>query len=163
MPSFDVVNKIDLQKIDNAINTAKKELFNRYDLKDEECEIDLDKKSKAIKIQAKQEMALSTLSDIILSKFSKQGLDVRALDLSGEPKSSGKLVLQEIKIREGIDKEIAKKIMNHIKSLNMKVQPAIHDDQLRISGKKIDDLQALISNLRQQDFDVPLQFENFRD
>jgi hypothetical protein len=163
MPSFDIVSKIDLQKIDNAINTAKKELMSRYDLKDEECDIELDKKSKAIKVQAKQEMALSTLADIILSKFSKQGLDVRSLDLSASPKSSGKLVLQEIKIKEGIDKEIGKKIMNHIKGLNIKVQPAIHDDQLRISGKKIDDLQALISELRQHDFEVPLQFENFRD
>ncbi len=163
MPSFDVVSKIDLQKIDNAINTAKKELVNRYDLKDEECDIDLDKKSKIIKVQAKQDMAISSIADIILSKFSKQGLDVRSLDISGETKSSGKLVYQEIKIKEGIEKELGKKIMNHIKSLNFKVQPAIHDDQLRISGKKIDDLQALIANLRQQDFEIPLQFENFRD
>jgi uncharacterized protein YajQ (UPF0234 family) len=163
MPSFDVVSKIDLQKIDNAINTAKKELVNRYDLKDEECEIDLDKKSKIIKVQAKQDMAISSIADIILSKFSKQGLDVRSLDISGETKSSGKLVYQEIKIKEGIEKELGKKIMNHIKGLNIKVQPSIHDDQLRISGKKIDDLQALIANLRQQDFEIPLQFENFRD
>src|SRR4051812_33389260 len=112
MPSFDIVSKIDLQHIDNAINTAKKELANRYDLKDELCGIELDKKAKLLKIEAKQDMALQTLIDIILSKMSKQNLDVRTLDLSSEPKPSGKLVLQELKIKEGLDKESAKKIVS---------------------------------------------------
>ncbi|MFN4082074.1 MAG: YajQ family cyclic di-GMP-binding protein [Bacteroidia bacterium] len=162
MPSFDTVSKIDLQKIDNAVNTAIKELVNRYDLKDAACNIDLDKKSKIIKLEANQEMAINTLVDIVLSKFSKQQIDVRTLDLSDEPRPSGKLVLKDLKIKEGLDKETAKKIVNFIKGLNIKVQAAIHDDQVRVTGKKIDDLQEVISHLRQQDFEVPLQFENFR-
>ncbi|MCF8426825.1 MAG: YajQ family cyclic di-GMP-binding protein [Bacteroidia bacterium] len=162
MPSFDIVNKIDLQSIDNAINTAKKELLNRYDLKDELCSIEFDKKSKSIKLEAKQDMALQTLIDIILGKFSKQQLDVRTIDLSTEPRPSGKLMLQDLKIKEGIDKEKAKKILSHIKAYNAKVQASINDDQIRVTSKKIDDLQELISELRQHDFEVPLQFENFR-
>jgi uncharacterized protein YajQ (UPF0234 family) len=163
MPSFDTVSKIDLQKIDNAINTAKKELVNRYDLKDADCNITLDKKSKQVQLQANQDMALKTLVDIVLSKFSKQQLDVRILDLSGTPRPSGKLLLQDLKIKEGLDKESAKKIVNFIKGLNLKVQASINNDQVRVTGKKIDDLQAVIAALRNHDFEIPLQFENFRD
>ena len=103
MASFDIVSKIDLQKIDNAINTASKELVNRYDLKDAECSIEIDKKSKIVKIAANQDMALTSIIDIILGKFSKQQLDVRSLDLSKEPRSIWKLVLQDLPIKEGID------------------------------------------------------------
>lgn len=162
MASFDIVSKIDLQNIDNSINTAKKELINRYDLKDELCSIELDKKTKIIKLEAKQEMAMQTLIDIILGKMSKQQIDVRTIDLSAETRPSGKLVLKDLKIKEGLDKESAKKIVAHIKGSFNKLQAAIHEDQVRVSGKKIDDLQELIANLRQQNFEVPIQFENFR-
>jgi len=162
MPSFDAVSKTDLQKIDNAVNTAKKELVNRYDLKDADCDIELDKKGKLIKLQANQDMALKTLVDIVLAKFSKQQIDVRTLDLSDEPKPSGKLVLQDLKIKDGLEKETAKKVVNFIKALNIKVQAAINDDMVRVTGKKIDDLQAVINALKQHDFEVPLQYENFR-
>ena len=163
MPSFDIVNKPDFQKVDNAVNSAKKDLVNRFDLKDEECSLELEKKAKTIKLSAKQEMALTSITDILLTKFSKQGLDVRTLDLSGEPVPSGKLMHLEIKLKDGIDKEIAKKIVNYIKTLPQKVQAAINDDQLRVTGKKIDDLQAVIAQVKSQDFELPLQFENFRN
>ncbi len=163
MPSFDIVSKIDLQKIDNAINTAKKELLNRYDLKDESCAIELDKKTKLLKLEAKQEMAMKTLIDIVLGKLSKQGIDVRTIDLSAESRPSGKLILKDLKIREGLEKETAKKIVAYIKASFNKLQGAIHEDQVRVTGKKIDDLQELMANLRQTDFEVPLQFENFRN
>lgn len=162
MPSFDIVSKTDFQRVENAVNTAKKELLNRYDLKDELCLIDYDKKQNHIRIEAKQEMALETLVDILLGKFSKQQLDVRILDLSNDPVPSGKIMYRLLKINEGIDKEKAKKMIGHIKTFSNKLQPAIHEDQIRVSGKKIDDLQELIAELRQQDFDIPLQFENFR-
>jgi uncharacterized protein YajQ (UPF0234 family) len=162
MPSFDISNKIDLQKIDNAIQTAKKELLTRYDLKDEACVIEFDKKDKKLALEAKQEMALSSMVDIILSKFSKQALDVRSLDLTKKPVASGKILTQNIQLKEGIDKEQAKKIVNFIKNSGVKVQGAIHDDQIRVNGKKIDDLQTVIGLLRQEDFDLPLQFDNFR-
>lgn len=162
MPSFDIVSKIDMQKIDNAINIATKELINRYDLKDQECKIELDKKSKLVKMQAKQDMALSSMTDIILSKFSKQQLDVRILDLSKEVHPSGKLVLLELPIKEGIDKETAKKVVQFIKDTKLKVQAAINDDQVRVTAKQIDDLQLVMSQVRSHDFDVALQFENMR-
>lgn len=162
MPSFDIVSKIDLQKIDNAINIAKKELINRYDLKAEECEIELDKKSKLVKLQAKQDMALTSLIDIILSKMSKQQLDPRLLDLSSEPRPSGKYVLQDLKIKEGLDKETAKKVVQFIKDSKLKVQASIMDDQVRVTGKSIDELQATIGIVRGHDFEIPLQFDNMR-
>jgi uncharacterized protein YajQ (UPF0234 family) len=162
MASFDIVNKIDLQKIDNAINTAIKELVNRYDLKDEDCEIELDKKSKSIKLQAKQEMALQSLIDIILSKFTKQQLDPRILDLSKDASPSGKHMYQTLAIKEGLDKETAKKVVNFIKDSKLKVQASIMDDQVRVTSKSIDELQATMAKVRAHDFEVPLQFDNMR-
>jgi uncharacterized protein YajQ (UPF0234 family) len=162
MASFDIVNKIDLQKIDNAINTAIKELVNRYDLKDEDCEIELDKKSKSIKLQAKQEMALQSLIDIILSKFTKQQLDPRILDLSKDASPSGKHMYQTLAIKEGLDKETAKKVVNFIKDSKLKVQASIMDDQVRVTSKSIDELQATMAKVRSHDFEVPLQFDNMR-
>jgi hypothetical protein len=162
VPSFDIVNKLDLQLLDNAINTAKKELITRYDLKDSECEIELDKKSKMIKLQATQDMALQSMVDIILGKMSKQHLDVRSLDLSKESRPSGKLMLLDIPVKEGLDKEVAKKVVNYIKTTGLKVQASIMDDQVRVTGKKIDDLQDTIGKLRTQDFELPLQFDNMR-
>jgi len=162
MPSFDIVSKIDMQQVDNAINTAKKELVNRYDLRSEECEIELDKKAKQIKLQAKQEMALNSLVDIILSKFSKQHIDIRTLDLSKEPRQSGKLMLNELPIKEGLEKETAKKVVAFIKTLSIKVQASIMDDQVRVTGKKIDDLQEAIGKIKEENFEIPLQFENMR-
>ncbi len=162
MASFDIVNKIDLQKIDNAINTAIKELVNRYDLKDEDCEIELDKKNKTIKLQAKQDMALQSLIDIIFSKFTKQQLDPRILDLSKEASPSGKHMYQTLSIKEGLDKETAKKVVNFIKDSKLKVQASIMDDQVRVTSKSIDDLQATMAKVRSHDFEVPLQFDNMR-
>lgn len=162
MASFDIVNKLDLQKVDNAINTAIKELANRYDLRSEECEIELDKKAKQIKLQAKQDMALQSLVDIVLSKFTKQGIDPRIVDLSKEPHPSGKHVLQELPIKEGLDKETAKKVVAYIKDTKLKVQASIMDDQVRVTSKSIDELQAAMGKIRTHDFDVPLQFDNMR-
>lgn len=162
MASFDIVNKIDLQKIDNAINTAVKELVNRYDLKDEDCEIELDKKTKSVKLQAKQEMALQSLIDIILSKFTKQQLDPRILDLSKDASPSGKHMYQTLPIKDGLDKETAKKVVNFIKDSKLKVQASIMDDQVRVTSKSIDELQATMARVRAHDFEVPLQFDNMR-
>jgi len=162
MASFDIVNKIDLQKIDNAVNTAIKELVNRYDLKDEDCEIELDKKNKLIKLQAKQEMAIQSLIDVVLSKLTKQQIDPRILDLSKEPNPSGKHMHQNLPIKEGIDKETAKKVVSYIKDCKLKVQVSIMDDQVRVTSKSIDELQSTIAKVRAHEFDVPLQFDNMR-
>lgn len=162
MASFDIVNKIDLQKIDNAINVAIKELANRYDLKDEECEIELDKKAKQVKLKAKQDMAITSLIDIILNKFTKQTLDPRILDLSKDSHPSGRHVYQELPIKEGLDKETAKKITSFLKETKLKVQASIMDDQVRVTSKSIDELQESMAKLRGEDFEVPLQFDNMR-
>lgn len=162
MPSFDIVCKTDLQLIDNAINISKKELLNRYDLKNEECSIEFDRKGKQLQLSAKQEMALQSMIDIILSKFSKQHLDVRLLDISKIPRASGKLVIQDVPIKEGIDKETAKKIVQFIKETKLKVQASINDDQLRVTAKQIDDLQRVIAAVGAKDFELPIQFENMR-
>ena len=162
MASFDIINKLDLQKVDNAINTAIKELANRYDLRDQECSIELDKKSKVVKLAAKQDMALQSMVDIILSKFTKQQLDPRVLDLSKEPNPSGKLMLLNLPIKEGIDKETAKKVVQFIKDSKLKVQASIMDEQVRVTSKSIDELQTTIAKIRANDFEVPLQFDNMR-
>lgn len=162
MASFDVVNKIDLQKIDNAVNAAEKELINRYDLKNEACEMSFDKKTKVIKIEAKQDMALQSMVDIILSKFTKQGIDPRILKLTNEPRPSGKVMLNDLPLKEGLDKEVAKKIIQYIKDAKLKVQASIMDDQIRVTSKSIDELQTTMGKLRAHDFDIPIQFENMR-
>ncbi|MEI6594643.1 MAG: YajQ family cyclic di-GMP-binding protein [Bacteroidota bacterium] len=162
MASFDIVNKTDPQKVDNAINVAKKELVNRYDLKAEECEIEFDKKNNLIKLSAKQDMALQSMVDIILGKFSKQQLDVRILDLTKESRPSGKLVLLDLPVKDGIEKETAKKIVQFVKETKLKVQASIMDDQVRITSKSLDELQATMGKIRAHDFELPLQFDNMR-
>lgn len=162
MASFDIVSKVDLQKIDNAVNVAKKELINRYDLKDEQCDFVLDKKNNTIKLEAKQNMAIESMEGILLSKFSKQGLDVRSLDLTKDIVPSGKLVYKELRIKEGLEKEAAKKIVSFLKETKLKVQASIMDDQIRVTSKSIDELQETMSKLRGEDFEIPLQFDNMR-
>jgi uncharacterized protein YajQ (UPF0234 family) len=162
MPSFDIVNKTDMQRIDNAVNIAKKELINRYDLRSEECEITLDKTAKLVKLQAKQEMALQSLIDILLSKFTKQQLDPRILDISKDMRQSGKLVLQDVPVKEGLDKEKAKEVVAFIKETRLKVQASIMDNQVRVTSKSIDELQATMAKVRAHDFGIPVQFDNMR-
>jgi uncharacterized protein YajQ (UPF0234 family) len=162
MPSFDIVNKTDMQRIDNAVNIAKKELINRYDLRSEECEITLDKTAKLVKLQAKQEMALQSLIDILLSKFTKQQLDPRILDISKDMRQSGKLVLQDVPVKEGLDKEKAKEVVAFIKETRLKVQASIMDNQVRVTSKSIDELQATMEKVRAHDFGIPVQFDNMR-
>ncbi len=162
MPSFDIVNKVDAQTLDNAINTAKKDILNRYDFRDSKSTIDLDKKTSVIHIVTENDMRIKAIQDAIITRMAKQGLDAKALDMGEEQYASGNMVKKDIKVREGIDKEIAKKIVKLIKDANLKVQPAIMDDQVRVTGKKIDDLQSVIALLRGADLGVPLQFVNMK-
>jgi len=164
MPSFDIVSKIDGQTLDNAINTAKKEILNRYDFHDSKSTIDLDKKTNAITILTENDMRLKAIEDSIISRMVKQHLDPNALDLEGDQQAaSGNMIRKEIKIKEGIDKEAAKKIVKKIKDSGLKVQASIMDDQVRVQAKKIDDLQAVISLCRSENFGQPLQYINMRN
>lgn len=162
MPSFDIVSKIDGQTLDNAINTAKKEILNRYDFNGSKSTIDLDKKTNVVTIVTEDDMRLKAITDSIISRMVKQQLDPKALDFGKEQYASGNMIRKEITVKEGIDKEAAKKIVKKIKDSGLKVQASIMDDQVRVQAKKIDDLQAVISLCRGDDFGQPLQYINMR-
>ncbi|MDF3078434.1 MAG: YajQ family cyclic di-GMP-binding protein [Sphingobacteriaceae bacterium] len=163
MPTFDIVSKLDGQTLDNAINNAKKEILNRYDFNDSKSTIDLDKKTSVLTIVTENDMRLKAIQDSVISRMVKQGLDPASMDMGKEQYASGNMIRKEIKLKEGIDKEAAKKIVKKIKDSGLKVQASIMDDQIRVQGKKIDDLQAVISLCRKDDFGQPLQFINMRD
>lgn len=162
MASFDIVSKIDHQTLDNAINTAKKEILTRFDFRDSKSTIELDKKTLTVHVVTENEMRVTAIEDVIRSRMIKQKLDPLSLDFGKEQYASGNMIKKDIKIKEGIDKETAKKIVKAIKDAGLKVQPQIMDDQVRVTGKKIDDLQAVISLVRQSDFEVPLQYVNMK-
>jgi uncharacterized protein YajQ (UPF0234 family) len=164
MPSFDIVSKIDSQTLDNAINNAKKEILNRYDFHDSKSTVDLDKKTNALTIVTENDMRLKAITDSIISRMVKQHLDPNALNMEKPHYSvSGNLIRKDLIIKEGIDKETAKKIVKKIKDSNLKVQAAIMEDQVRVTAKKIDDLQTVIQLCRTEDFGQPLQYINMRN
>jgi cyclic-di-GMP-binding protein len=162
MASFDIVSKVDPQTLENAVNTVKKEIQNRYDFKDTKGSVELDKKTNIIHVTTENSMRVKHIEDIILSKVVKQGLDATALDFSEEEFPSGPMMKKDIKVKAGIDKESSKKIVKLIKDSKLKVQAAIMDDQVRITGKKIDDLQEVIALLRHADLGLPLQYVNMK-
>ena len=162
MPSFDIVNKIDHQLLDNAINTARKEILTRYDFRDSKSTIELDKKALTVHILTENEMRVEAIQDVIRSRMIKQKLDPLSLDFGKERYASGNMMKKDIKIKDGIDKETAKKIVKKIKDAKMKVEAQIMDEQVRVTGKKIDDLQQVIALIRSSDFELPLQFVNMK-
>ncbi len=162
MPSFDILSKVDVQSLDNTINTVKRELDTRYDLRGSNSDVEFDKKALVIKISTEDHLKLDAILNILLERSTKQKVDVRSYDLSEEPVPSGKLLYRTIKVKQGLDRETAKKIVKAIKDSGLKVQPQIMDDMIRITGKKIDDLQAVMALCREKDFEVPLQFENMK-
>ncbi|HCN84072.1 MAG TPA: YajQ family cyclic di-GMP-binding protein [Sphingobacteriaceae bacterium] len=163
MPSFDIVSKIDGQTLDNAINNAKKEILNRYDFNDSKSTIELDKKTNVITVVTENDMRIKAIQDAIISRMVKQQLDPKAMDFGKEIAASGNMIRKEIKIKQGLDQETAKKIVKKIKDSGLKVQASIMDDQVRVQAKKIDDLQAVIALCRKENFDQPLQYINMRD
>ena len=164
MPSFDIVSEVDHQSLDNAINTARKEIMNRYDFGDSKTEIDFDKKELSLTITTENDMRVKHVIDVLITRLVKQQIDPSSIDLGKEHYASGNMVRKDLKIREGIDKDTARKVVKLIKEMKLKVEPAIMDDQVRVSAKKIDDLQEVMSMLRgkQSDLGLPLQFTNFK-
>lgn len=162
MASFDIVSKIEIQSVDNAVNVAKKELDTRYDLRGTNSEISLDKKSGAIMVSSNNDMNVDSIVRIVLSRFTKQKLDVNCLDLSNECYASGALVKKEVPVKQGLDKETCKKINKLIKDSKLKVKSQIMDDVIRVSGKSLNDLQVVIAKCRTAELDVPLQFINMK-
>ncbi len=162
MPSFDIISKVDPQTVENVINVAKKEIVNRYDFHGSKSEVDFNKKDLTLLLTTENEMRLKAMIDIIINRGLKQGVDARSYDLTEEFYPSGATVKQNIKLRNGLDKETMKKIVKAIKDTGLKVQASQMDNIVRVTGKKIDDLQAAMAMLRKGDFGVPLQFDNMK-
>lgn len=163
MPSFDIVNRMDMQEVDNAVNNAKKEIATRYDLRQSRSELELDRKEGTLKILAADKMKLKAIQEIVVTHLVRRKVEAKGLAFADpEGTSQGSLKCQGTFL-QGIDKEMAKKIVKIIKDTKLKVQAAIQDDQVRVTGKKLDDLQAVISRLKEEDLEVPLQFVNMKD
>jgi len=160
MPSFDIVSEIDMHEVTNAVDQTKRDLGNRWDFKNVDASVELD--DKGLTLSAEQEFQLEQLMDMLRMAFAKRNIDGRAITEDGDSKS-GKLVKQHLVLRQGIETDMAKKIVKMIKDAKLKVQAAIQGDKVRVTGKKRDDLQDVMTMLRESDLDLPLQFNNFRD
>lgn len=161
MPSFDIVSEVDKQEIDNAINQARKELATRFDFKGSTASVELEKDS--IKLAAEDASRLKGLFEIVIAKLAKRNIDLRNIDRKDPAISSIGHATQELTVKQGLDGDKAKEIVKAIKAENFKVQSALQERQIRVTGKKRDDLQAVIQFLRSKDFGVALSFQNFRD
>lgn len=162
MASFDIVNEIDAQEVDNAVNNTLKEVSTRYDFRGLHTEVEYHNKENRIHLVAAESMKLQAVKDMLIKHFVKRGLEPKVLEYGKEEGTTQGYVKVDVTIKEGIDRETAKKIVKEIKSLKLKVQPAIQDGQVRVTGKKIDDLQETIQYLKSKSFDVPLQFVNMK-
>ena len=162
MPSFDIASKLDAQLLDNAINVAKKDILNRWDFRDTKSTIELNKKDLIINITTENDMRLEAILDAIHSRMIKQGLDPRGLDESEDYYPSGPMIKKDLKVRQGLDKEVSKKLIKDIKDSKIKVSSQVMDDIIRVSSKNINDLQAVIALCRKGEYEVPLQFINMK-
>lgn len=162
MASFDIASKVDAQVVENAMNVARKEIINRYDFNGSNTTIDFNKKDLTVQITTETEMRIDTVVDIIITRGSKQGIDPRSYDVSKEAYASGPMMKKDIKLRNGLDDDAIKKIIKAIKDSGAKVQSQKMDQIIRVSGKKIDDLQLVMATLRKGDYGFPLQFENMK-
>lgn len=160
MPSFDIVSKIDLQEVDNAVNSAKREIDQRYDFKGTKCSVE--RKEEEITIIADDEHKRKAIEDILKVHFTRRKIDPKALSFEKPQSASGNTLRQVVKIKQGVDQDTAKKIVKFIKDGKMKVQASIRGDEVRVDGKKIDDLQEVISSVKTMEVDLPLQYINFR-
>jgi len=160
--SFDIVSEVDLQEVQNAVVQAQKEIAQRYDFKGTHCAIDFSSREKTLTLSADDEYRLKSLIDVLLERLIRRKVPVKALDYGSVVPAAGGTVRQLISLRVGIEKENAKRIVKMIKDSRRKVQAQIMDDQVRVTGKSKDDLQAVIVLLREADLDFAIQFTNYR-
>jgi len=160
MPSFDIISEFDKHELTNAIDQANKEVTTRFDFKGTDSKFELNDDKLAM--ISGSTFQLDQMFSVLCSKLTRRGIDVSCMEV-GDAKPSGKGMRQEIEMKQGLDKEMAKKIVKLIKDKQLKVQAAIQGDQVRVTGKKRDDLQEVIHMLREEKLERPLQFENFRD
>jgi len=161
MPSFDIVSQVSSMEIENAVNIAKKELANRFDYKGSKAEIILEKDE--IKLSAEDEFKIKGLAEIVLGKLAKRNISLKSLDQGDPDISPLGHARQSIKIKQGIETEMAKQITTFIRDGKHKVTTQIQDQQIRVTGKSRDELQAVIAAVRGHEFPVALQFQNYRD
>jgi len=162
MPSFDIVSKVDMQTLDNSVNVTKKEIENRFDFKGAHVVMNLDKKESKINLETEGDLQMKQLTDVLISRSMKQGIDPQAFDFSKDAYQSGKVLKKEVLVRNGLKQEDAKKVVKLIKDSGLKVQAQIMEDVVRVTGKKIDDLQDVIQLCKEANLDFPTQHINMR-
>ena len=163
MPSFDIVNKVDMQEVSNMVNNASKEVLQRYDFRGSHTEIELDGNAELIVVRTEDEMKMEAVREILLTHAVRRKVDAGCLDFQEPEGAGGKTVRREVRIQQGIDRDIARQIVKDVKDSKIKVQVAIQGEELRVTGKKRDDLQSVMTLLKAAEYDVPLQFVNRRD
>tara|TARA_B110000116_G_C16618748_1_gene482804 strand:+ start:96 stop:587 length:492 start_codon:yes stop_codon:yes gene_type:complete len=162
MPSFDVVSKFDMQEIDNAVNMVKRDITNRFDFKGSTASLELNKDESTIKLTADNEYQIKAVSDMLEKRAISRKVSIKTFDYKNIEKTSGMNIKQTVQLKQGIDKENATKINKLIKNQKLKIQSQIQGDQLRVTGKKIDDLQEIIQIIKDENIGLPLQFINMR-
>jgi uncharacterized protein YajQ (UPF0234 family) len=163
VPSFDVVSRVDMQEMDNAVNQVKKEITTRYDFRGSKTQIDLDRKEAKIQLLTEDDMKLRAIKDALIAKVVHRSIEAEALVFGDHEKAGGDMVRQTVTITNGIDIETARKVVKLVKETKLKVQASIQGDEVRIIGKKRDDLQEAIQTLKEADLGMPLQYVNFRE
>ncbi|MDP6852840.1 MAG: YajQ family cyclic di-GMP-binding protein [Candidatus Marinimicrobia bacterium] len=162
MPSFDIVSKFDLQEVENSVNMVNRDIGNRYDFRGSNSLVFLNKKENSISLESDSEMKINAVKDILEKRAIGRGVSIKTFQFGEVEKASGKNVKQSVKLLQGISKDKAKTINKLIKDSNLKVQSQIQEEQIRVTGKKIDDLQAVISLLNEKVSDIPLQYVNMK-
>ena len=160
MPSFDIVSRVDLQEVDNAVNVARKTILTRYDFRESKTEITLDKKEKKVRVVTEDEMKMRAVQEALVENFVRRKIDPKSLDAKEVLPTSHGMIQREIAIKEGVDADTARAIVKLVKGLKLKVQASIQEQQVRVSGKQIDDLQTVIQAVRAANVGIPLQFVN---
>jgi uncharacterized protein YajQ (UPF0234 family) len=158
--SFDVVSRVDRQELDNALNQTRKEIENRFDFKHSKTSIDFD--GKKITLISDDELKMKNVVDVLQSKAVRRGIDIKSFEFGDVEPAAGATVRQMVSLRTGIPKEKSKPLLEKIKSLKLKVNAQYQEDQIRVSGKSKDDLQKVIASLKAMEFELPLQFVNYR-
>ncbi|HUH83333.1 MAG TPA: YajQ family cyclic di-GMP-binding protein [Stellaceae bacterium] len=161
MPSFDIVSKLDLAEVDNALAGIAREIGTRYDFKDSKSSVT--RQEGAITLVADDDLKLKQIHELLKVHMTRRKVDAGALDFKPPEKASGNMLRQTVALRQGIDRELAKRLVREIKDSGLKVQASIQGDELRVSGKKRDDLQAAIAHIRNLKIEQPLQYVNFRE
>jgi hypothetical protein len=160
MPSFDVVSEVDFHEVTNAVDQSNREIQTRFDFRGVDAKFE--RKEDVVRITAEADIQLDQMIDILRAKLVKRSIDPRVMDI-GDQEHVGKLLHKNIKIKEGIESLLAKKVVKMVKDKKMKVQAAIQGEKVRVTGKKRDDLQQVMSMLKEEEIDTPLQYNNFRD